>query len=614
MQSKSKNKVGATPPQNLMVIKNNPDYIGNHYIDKSLQYEENNVVGNIGLSLHGNVHNLTIDQLKRLILQNKPDVVHLAGVDPLQAAEIMSSQSKLVSINGQTEGMMFPSSDGSAVAITPEQLARTLCASKRKPTLLGFNFNRSSSIAAHAVARGASSAIAFYNDLDDLVAESFYTNFYLAWRLSAWNVLDAYRLAWSELYSETPYEKLRGVGIVLWSNTSLLEQEKRERRKSRAQSFSAHPSSDLKSRFDDETNKNAVSKALSRDLLVNVEHLKELNYCLLHNNRSLFGYFFIRKIPVAGVFRNVAVEVSLYVGHERLIYQVRKEMRYAIWVLEDTVRIPLTATLPRALKESIYTTLHVKVSALGEPVFEETFRVNLLPIDQWQDDELNRKWLPSFVQPRDPWIGKIVDLAQKYLVALSDDSSAGFTGYQRSEDEVDVQVKALWHALINDFAIAYITPPPSYTQRAQRLRSPSDVLVGKRGTCIDLALLFAAALEYIELYPIIFLFAGHAFAGFYRTRTAHQKVREWVLRNASSEEDAWMLAAGSTGANSFHKVLKGMVLKREIVSVETVCLTQKTSFKIAIERGQKGVLDLEYFVDLQLARQNGVTPLPVVND
>ena len=51
---------------------------------------------------------------------------------------------------------------------------------------------------------------------------------------------------------------------------------------------------------------------------------------------------------------------------------------------------------------------------------------------------------------------------------------------------------------------------------SQRLRMPSTVRSHQAGTCIDLALLFAACLELVDIYPVIFLLKGHALPGWWR--------------------------------------------------------------------------------------------------
>lgn len=46
----------------------------------------------------------------------------------------------------------------------------------------------------------------------------------------------------------------------------------------------------------------------------------------------------------------------------------------------------------------------------------------------------------------------------------------------------------------------------------QKIRIPHDVLKGKQGTCIDLAILFVSCLESMGLNAGIVLIAGHAYA------------------------------------------------------------------------------------------------------
>ena len=118
--------------------------------------------------------------------------------------------------------------------------------------------------------------------------------------------------------------------------------------------------------------------------------------------------------------------------------------------------------------------------------------------------------------------------ADRYLRALCDDSAAGFDGYQQAAELpgiVDLQARAIWLPFY-DFHLRYINPPPTYTKIetgiAQRLRTPSQVLEEGRATCIDLALLFTSCLEYVGIYPVIFLISGHAFPGWWRNEGSYQ--------------------------------------------------------------------------------------------
>ena len=47
------------------------------------------------------------------------------------------------------------------------------------------------------------------------------------------------------------------------------------------------------------------------------------------------------------------------------------------------------------------------------------------------------------------------------------------------------------------------------------MRTTEQVLTDRFGTCIDLAVLYAACLEAAGLFPVIFITRGHAFGGYY---------------------------------------------------------------------------------------------------
>src|SRR5262249_17017521 len=157
----------------------------------------------------------------------------------------------------------------------------------------------------------------------------------------------------------------------------------------------------------------------------------------------------------------------------------------------------LTSEMARSLQESVQTTLFVRISLGDAPFLSKTYPVTLLPTDEWRDDDVNGIWLPSFVLPRDQAVLEVIVAAQRYLMALRDDAFAGFDGYQAVDgsaddtDNLDAQVRAIWYALVHDYRLNYINPPPVFTSASQRLRTPTDVLRGGRGTCIDLALLVA---------------------------------------------------------------------------------------------------------------------------
>jgi hypothetical protein len=610
-----------TVPERLLVVKSSPGFLSDIYTEVSFRTEQKNVEANVGLESSPDVWNPTLAELAHVATTESPHIIHFAGIDIVQARELAADteggctieEQKSLS-SGEDFGMVFRHDDGLPLGAGPFELARKVChPSQSPPSLVAYNFHNTARMAAAVVSQGAQIALGCQGELDDILSEIFYCNFYLAWRLGNWKVLDGLRLAMAELREVARADSIRaqklwGSSIVVWSSHSLLDSEKNERFRKKPKSL-VLPSESLRETFDRVRLMPAKYDEGTVPISVELIPRKELNYSLLHNNRSLFHYFYIRKLPPLGQVKNIAVETVLFAGDEKFPYKSRRDLKYTLWMLGDEIRVPLTSKFAKSVRESLYASLLVKISLSDKVVFEETYRVMLLPIDQWQDNDRSRKWLPSFVLPRDPAVSQILGIAQKYLVALADDAGAGFDGYQTQSDDVNAQVRALWYALAYDYSLRYINPPPSFTEEAQRLRPASEVIKGLRGTCIDLTLLLASCLEYIGIFPVLFLFDGHAFAGYYRTEATHQEVREWISRSAGPlEEDAWML-----GSQFYSRVLE-LVMRGDLIPIETTLLTKRGGFSEALNEGVRNLTsqnEYEFLIDLKLARENGVTPLPL---
>jgi hypothetical protein len=297
--------------------------------------------------------------------------------------------------------------------------------------------------------------------------------------------------------------------------------------------------------------------------------------------------------------------------------------------LAKTISVPLISPLLRGLRESTKTLITVKVTWGPHTVFHRTDPVTLLAIDEWRDDDANRVWLPSFVLPGDPAVRRTVDAAQRYLVALADNPGVGFDGYQSGDPEaVDMQAQAIWTALSQDFKLAYINPPPGGSAAAQRVRSPSVVLHAKHGTCLDLAVLYAACLEYIDVAPMIILLKEHAFPAYWRSEAALAKFAKLTpadiapqlrVRVDPTDEQA---RVGNTGRRSREWTAEAWIYPAVIESVqagnlvplETVFLTDRVGFDEAMEEGAANLTRRREFDSIQnirSARANEVTPLPL---
>ena len=546
-----------------------------------------------------------------------PTIIHLSAFDNYQGARIIDPQQKEIVPERIRDGIYLRTDKWNAIPVDALDIAIALNNGSTKPTIVSFNvYNSSARLAAFTVATGASAAIGFQDFIDDRVAEVFFANFYWYWRNFNRQPLPAFKQTMLEL---SEYEdKLRGTGIVLWSSQSLV-----------GPNAITQP--------DCQVSAQPITVATSTNVFeTEILPHSRLNYSLLHNSKNpLFETFSIYKSQ-PGRVQDIDIDVELQIGIERFPYKRTVEMRHHLLELSTEIGVGLTSDLTRSLRESVKATLFVRIAFPNKQLFCRTFPITLLPIDEWKDDRVNHIWLPSFVLPRDPAVLNLIVKAQRYLMALRDDAFVGFDGYQSIEggnpevEAVDAQVRSLWYAIQHDNSLDYINPPPSFTDASQRLRTPSDTLLGGRGTCIDLALLLAACLEFIDIKPTIILLEGHAFPAYWsseesRTRflvTPNPPLMELPdqltplpdEQEEQEETESFVQRVPWEFDNSRYAEVFEAVQNGDLVPIESTMLTNKGSFWDAIDEGIKNLQDQNEFysmLDIRMARDHGVTPLPL---
>lgn len=585
-----------------------------------------------------NASNPSTIEVKEFMRDHSPQVLHFTAVDTRLAVELLSvcgffeeSRSRatpkgrkkaapeLPSKEWQYDGIVLKGTARNPVDVVPaKELAPLLTAGSPAPSIVGLNLWYSAGrIAPLTIAGGAQTVLGFQSTFDDGLAELFFANFYHACRSRQWtDTLAAFEAAWSSL--ENWPESRTGTGVVLWSSASLLTG--RGAPPPRAAGTTRVPE-----RVTSEEQLLAADEARSR-IEVTVKPIQRLNYSLLHNNRPLFEEFRIRKY-VDGTLRDVQVQVQLHVGADSYPFVKTLHLDQPLQDLAPAIRLPLTSALARRVDENMQTSLHARITCGDVVLYEDTHRITLLPIDLWKDSDDDRQWLPSFVLPRDPGVTQVIQQAQELLACLADDVTVGFDGYQSFDPEagdpgqgVDLQVRAIWTALVLKLPLSYINPPPSYETESQRLRTPSQVLASGRGTCIDLALLLAACLEFVEIYPVIFLLEGHAFPGYWRSEEGYEQFLDVSI---TADETARGVSVGTreripwmVGRGGYSEVMEH-VRRGNLVPIESTLLASKEGFRQAIEAGHENLRSRREFhslLDVRLARDNEsnpVTPLPI---
>jgi hypothetical protein len=552
-----------------------------------------------------------------LATAESPTIIHLSAFDNYQGARVIDPKQKQVEPEKIRDGMYLRDEKWSAIPVDAFAIAQALNSGATKPAIVSFNlYNSSARLAAFTVAGGAGISLGFQDFVDDRLAEVFFANFYWYWRSLNRQPLPAFERTMLELSEYN--DKLQGTGIVLWSSQPLVGPLAVPQPKAQAPS------------------KPTIVTTAPNGFETDIRPHSRLNYSLLHNSKNpLFETFSIYKSQ-PGPVQDIEVEVELQIGAERFPYKRTVEMRHHVLELCNEIGVGLTSDLTRSLRESVKATLFVRVTVPSKQLFCRTFPITLLPIDEWKDDGLNHIWLPSFVLPRDPAVLELIVKAQRFLMALRDDAFVGFDGYQSIEgenpdvDAVDAQVRSLWYAILHDNSLDYINPPPSFTDASQRLRTPSDTLLGGRGTCIDLALLVAACLEFIDIKPAIILLNGHAFPAYWsseesRTRflvspspplmeLPDQMTPLPDEEEEQAETESFVQRVPWEFDKSRYVEVFEAVENGDLVPIESTMLTNKGSFWDAIDEGIKNLQDQNEFysmLDIRMARDHGVTPLPL---
>ena len=569
--------------------------------------------------------------------RRKWEAIHLSGVDTHQAgwflpdfykdlrerhperlASVVDSSDKLC------DGMLLREGREIEKPVCYGDLADALVNPDAPPYVITLNLYYSGArTARELVNRGAQAALGFLDEIEDGLAERFFQSFY--WRWCRPDEEGSITLCFQHAWEDMKDEGLHGTSIVIWMGNSVFEEVPRLPPKNKRQNRTAATHAESRESKLERFSELPINALLQVDFDVD----EEVNYSLLHNNRELVSKLTLTKL-VEGTLEDITVQVELCVGALNYPY------RYTHLVLDEVqlalaprVKIPLTANLQRSLRERVQSTVYVKVTCCGRTAWEETRRVTLIPVDEWIDDTNNNPWLPSFVLPRDPAILEIINSSRRYLIGITDDPAAGFDGYQSEASAVDKQVQAIWTALVNEYRLQYINPPPAYSQQSQRLRTPSEILASKSGTCIDLALLIASCLEYIGVYPVLVLLTGHAFVGYWRSEEAHDSLvsietippKVPVVGDKSSREGGlpyvdpygWRLTRLNLDE------IKEYVASGDLIMLEATFLTGANGFHDAMKEGRANLRSRKEFdslLDIQLARtaDPAVTPLPIINE
>ncbi|MNM37089.1 hypothetical protein D3C81_478120 [compost metagenome] len=250
--------------------------------------------------------------------------------------------------------------------------------------------------------------------------------------------------------------------------------------------------------------------------------------------------------------------------------------------------IKLNAEYLAGLSERLNGEVIVRLTQGDALLAEQRFPTELLARTQWGGLSAMPELLPAFCMPNDPAIDRVLKAASEVLRRAG--KNAAINGYEsKSRTRTWELTSAIWSAVCS-FKLSYALPPASFEQHGQKIRSPSQILEGGVATCLDSALLFAAALEQAGLNTLLIMTQGHAFAGVW---LQPQEFSQLLTDEASA-------------------VRKRLELK-EMVVFETTLATQAPApgFSHAVAMAERQ-LDNEQFImaiDVHRARMQKIRPL-----
>ena len=242
-----------------------------------------------------------------------------------------------------------------------------------------------------------------------------------------------------------------------------------------------------------------------------------------------------------------------------------------------TERMRAEVTLELRQGQTVLATSHHQLTALAR--------------NEWGGARFMPELLAAFVMPNDPAVQRVLKEASSILAAGGKSSS--LEGYQaRSRKRSWEIVSGIW-AAISCRGITYAEPPASFGREGQKIRLPAMIEEQGLATCLDTALLFAAAIEQAGLHSIVVFTEGHALAGAW--------LQPQTLPTLTVEDPMEIRKA---------------VAQEELVIFETTMATggHALPFSRAIAEGKRLVAedkedDFIYAIDIRQARGRDIQPL-----
>lgn len=330
-------------------------------------------------------------------------------------------------------------------------------------------------------------------------------------------------------------------------------------------------------------------------LSVSVTQLPLASYALIQNNVAVIQSVVIRNTSENN-YKNLKVQFSFDPEFaESFTEEIISLSAGETWQRSD-IQPPINTSFICNLTEKVVANTKVTVlSDDGEVLAEEYDEISVLDYCQYWGNSFMSQYLAAFVTPRHIALDKIIKRASELLFSWTGNSS--LTAYMHDVPQRPKLIVGAIYEAIAEQKITYCAPTSTLTKLGQKIRTCEELLSedrGKRGCCLDMALLMCSCLEAVGMHPLLVMMEEHAFAGCWLIND--------MFADSINDDPTVITKRTAVGIN-------------EIILVETTCANNGNNidFDKAVVTANDKIKndgDFAFVLDIARARLAGVRPIP----
>ena len=330
-------------------------------------------------------------------------------------------------------------------------------------------------------------------------------------------------------------------------------------------------------------------------LSVSIKQIPLASYALLVNNVAVIRSIVLKNdgdTAVSGLSLKISFDPKFA---DTIVERIDNLPAHGKWQMSD-VKPSINTSFVCNLTERITVKTTVQVlSSSGQILAESNSEFGLLDYGQYWGDDYMSQYLATYVTPRHIALDPIIKRASELLKRWTGDGS--LSAYQYDVPNRPKMIVGAIYEAIAEQGITYCSSTMTLAKLGQKIRTCEELLSaerGKRGCCLDMALLMCSSLEAVGLNPMLIMQNNHAFAGCWLV--------DDMFADSVNDDPSVLTKRISEGIN-------------EIILVETVCANEgsDTSFDDAVLSANEKIRNIEQFefvLDVSRARLSGVQPIP----